>query len=185
MSTIRTSRTGTSRAVPRRMPFNNSLDPTLMPAWQCFRCCCAIIFRHLNRIFANRRIFAQKNPPAIHILVETVSKSVRIKLKSPEDELSRSGPVLWVVTQFPHESSQISLKWGMSNARMIVLSITHQGLTKAQAAAKYGVTLRWVNILLARFSPGGFDAGPISLGYALASEGLSLPATSAIREGDR
>lgn len=101
---------------------------------------------------------------------------------------------------------------------MIVLSITHQGLTKAQAAAKYGVTLRWVNILLARFSQGGFDAlqprsrkphtnprritpelrariielraeltgegfdaGPISLGFALASEGLSPPATSTIR----
>ena len=101
---------------------------------------------------------------------------------------------------------------------MFVLSITHQGLTKAQAAAKYGVTLRWVNILLARFSQGGFDAlqprsrkphsnprritpelrariielraevtgegfdaGPISLGFALASEGLSPPATSTIR----
>jgi transposase InsO family protein len=106
----------------------------------------------------------------------------------------------------------------MSNARIIVLSITHQGLTKREAAAKYGVTLRWVNILLARFREGdlealqpgsrkphtnprrinqelrariielraeltreGFDAGPISLGFALRVEGVSPPATSTIR----
>ena len=46
----------------------------------------------------------------------------------------------------------------MSKARVIVLSVTHQGLSKQQAAAKYGVTIRWVNVLLKRFEEGGLDA---------------------------
>ena len=46
----------------------------------------------------------------------------------------------------------------MSKARVIILSITHQGLTPQQAAHKYGVTVRWVNVLLTRFREGGMDA---------------------------
>jgi transposase len=46
----------------------------------------------------------------------------------------------------------------MSKARVIILSITHQGLTPQQAAHKYGVTVRWVNVPLTRFREGGIDA---------------------------
>lgn len=42
--------------------------------------------------------------------------------------------------------------------RVIVLAITHQGLTKQQAAEKYKVTLRWINIVLNRYRQGGLEA---------------------------
>jgi leucine-zipper of insertion element IS481 len=47
---------------------------------------------------------------------------------------------------------------GMSKMRVIVLAITHQGLTKEQAATKYKVTKRWINILLNRYHQGGLEA---------------------------
>ena len=46
----------------------------------------------------------------------------------------------------------------MSIMRVIVLAITHQGLTKHQAAEKYNVTRRWIDILLKRFEQGGLEA---------------------------
>jgi transposase InsO family protein len=46
----------------------------------------------------------------------------------------------------------------MSKMRVIVLAITHQGLTKQQAAEKYRVTRRWIDILLKRFNEHGLDA---------------------------
>jgi transposase InsO family protein/transposase len=46
----------------------------------------------------------------------------------------------------------------MSKKRVIVLAITHQGLTKKQAATKYGVTTRWINILLNRYREGGLES---------------------------
>jgi transposase InsO family protein len=46
----------------------------------------------------------------------------------------------------------------MSKMRVIVLAITHQGLTKQQAAEKYDVTRRWIDILLKRFEQGGLEA---------------------------
>jgi len=106
----------------------------------------------------------------------------------------------------------------MSKSRVIVLSVVHQGLSKREAAEKYGVTVRWVNVLLQRFGEGGldaiqprsrrphrnpraiggdvrervielrgelltqgFDAGPISIAWALESEGSIVPAVSTIR----
>jgi len=106
----------------------------------------------------------------------------------------------------------------MSKSRVIVLSVVHQGLSKREVAEKYGVTLRWVNVLLQRFGEGGveaiqprsrrphrnpraishevreritelrgelvnqgFDAGPISIAWALESEGITVPAVSTIR----
>jgi len=42
--------------------------------------------------------------------------------------------------------------------RVIVLSITHQGLTKQQAADKYNVSKRWINKLLARYNEHGLEA---------------------------
>jgi len=42
--------------------------------------------------------------------------------------------------------------------RVIVLSITHQGLTKQQAAEKYNVSRRWIDILLKRFNEHGLEA---------------------------
>jgi transposase InsO family protein len=46
----------------------------------------------------------------------------------------------------------------MSKMRVIVLAITHQGLTKEQASQKYGVTKRWIDILLNRYREGGLEA---------------------------
>ena len=46
----------------------------------------------------------------------------------------------------------------MSKMRVIVLSITHQGLTKQQAAEKYNITRRWIDILLNRYQTGGLEA---------------------------
>lgn len=46
----------------------------------------------------------------------------------------------------------------MSKMRVIVLSITEQGLSKKQAAQKYGVTIRWIDILLKRHQQGGIEA---------------------------
>ena len=42
--------------------------------------------------------------------------------------------------------------------RVIVLAITNQGLTKQQAAQKYGVTIRWIDTLLKRHREGGIEA---------------------------
>jgi transposase InsO family protein len=46
----------------------------------------------------------------------------------------------------------------MSKPSIIVLSVVHQGLSKKQVAAKYSVSIRWVNMLLARYRTGGLDA---------------------------
>lgn len=46
----------------------------------------------------------------------------------------------------------------MSKSRVIVLSVVHQGLTKAQAAALYGVSWRWVHTLVTRYHEGGLEA---------------------------
>jgi transposase InsO family protein len=46
----------------------------------------------------------------------------------------------------------------MSKMRVIVLAITHQGLTKNQAAEKYKVSKRWINILLNRYHESGLEA---------------------------
>jgi hypothetical protein len=46
----------------------------------------------------------------------------------------------------------------MSKARVIVLSVVEQGLTKAQAARKFDVSGQWVHTLVARYQAGGLDA---------------------------
>lgn len=101
---------------------------------------------------------------------------------------------------------------------VIVRAVTDQGLTAAQAAARYGVTRQWVHTLLRRYHtdgpsgltprsraphtrPGttptpirdriielrtqltasGADAGPETIAWHLATEGLHAPAPSTIR----
>ncbi|MEO7349683.1 MAG: IS481 family transposase, partial [Terrimesophilobacter sp.] len=46
----------------------------------------------------------------------------------------------------------------MSKARVIVLSVAHQGLTKAQAAEKFDVSWQWVHTLVTRYETGGLEA---------------------------
>ncbi|HVV76784.1 MAG TPA: helix-turn-helix domain-containing protein [Mycobacteriales bacterium] len=46
----------------------------------------------------------------------------------------------------------------MSKARVVVLAVVHQGLTKAAAAERYGVSRQWVHILVTRYNAGGLDA---------------------------
>ena len=46
----------------------------------------------------------------------------------------------------------------MSKARVIVLSVVHQGLSKAEAARRYGVSWRWVHTLVTRYQAGGLEA---------------------------
>ena len=46
----------------------------------------------------------------------------------------------------------------MSKARVIVLSVVHQGLTKAEAARKFDVSWQWVHTLVTRYQAGGLDA---------------------------
>lgn len=46
----------------------------------------------------------------------------------------------------------------MSKARVIVLSVVHQGLTKAQAARRFEVSWQWVHTLVTRYQTGGLDA---------------------------
>ena len=46
----------------------------------------------------------------------------------------------------------------MSKARVIVLSVVHQGLTKAETARRYGVSWQWVHTLVLRYQHGGLDA---------------------------
>jgi transposase InsO family protein len=46
----------------------------------------------------------------------------------------------------------------MSKARVIVLSVLHQGLSKAEAARKFGVSWQWVHTLVQRYEAGGENA---------------------------
>jgi transposase InsO family protein len=46
----------------------------------------------------------------------------------------------------------------MSKSRVIVLSVVHQGLTKAEAARRHGVSWQWVHTLVTRYETGGLDA---------------------------
>jgi transposase InsO family protein len=46
----------------------------------------------------------------------------------------------------------------MSKARVIVLAVVHQGLTKAEAAQRYSVSWQWVHTLVTRYNEGGLDA---------------------------
>jgi transposase InsO family protein len=46
----------------------------------------------------------------------------------------------------------------MSKARVIVLSVVQQGLTKTEAAQRYNVSWRWVHTLVTRYQAGGLDA---------------------------
>ena len=46
----------------------------------------------------------------------------------------------------------------MSKAKVIALAVVHQGLTKAEAAQRYGVSWQWVHTLVNRYNEGGLDA---------------------------
>ena len=46
----------------------------------------------------------------------------------------------------------------MSKARVIVLSVVHQGLSQAEVARRYGVSWRWVHTLVQRYHEGGMAA---------------------------
>lgn len=46
----------------------------------------------------------------------------------------------------------------MSKAKVIVLSVVQQGLTKAEAARRYGVSWQWVHTLVTRYRAGGLEA---------------------------
>ncbi len=45
----------------------------------------------------------------------------------------------------------------MSKARVIVLSVVHQGLSKTEAARRFGVSRQWVHALVARYEAEGLD----------------------------
>lgn len=45
----------------------------------------------------------------------------------------------------------------MSKARVIVLSVVEQGMGKAEAARRFGVSRRWVHTLVERYLAGGLD----------------------------
>jgi len=72
----------------------------------------------------------------------------------------------------------------MSKQRVIVLAVTVQGLSKAEAARRYGVSRQWVHALLARHRNGGLEAveprsrrpnsNPRSVPEALAARILAL-----------
>jgi len=72
----------------------------------------------------------------------------------------------------------------MSKQRVIVLAVTVQGLSKAEAARRYGVSRQWVHALLARHRNGGLEAveprsrrpnsNPRSIPEALAARILAL-----------
>ena len=46
----------------------------------------------------------------------------------------------------------------MSKARVIVLSVVHQGLSKAEAARRFEVSWQWVHLLVSRYEQGGLEA---------------------------
>ena len=46
----------------------------------------------------------------------------------------------------------------MSKAKVIVMSVVEQGLSKAKAARRYDVSWRWVHTLVTRYEAGGLDA---------------------------
>lgn len=46
----------------------------------------------------------------------------------------------------------------MSKARVIVLSVVQQGMSKAEAARKFQVSWRWVHTLVTRYEAGGLEA---------------------------
>ena len=46
----------------------------------------------------------------------------------------------------------------MSKARVIVLSVVHQGLSKAETARKFDVSWQWVHTLVTRYETGGMEA---------------------------
>ena len=46
----------------------------------------------------------------------------------------------------------------MSKPRVIVLSVVHQGLSKAEAARRYNVSWQWVHTLVTRYHAGGLEA---------------------------
>jgi transposase InsO family protein len=46
----------------------------------------------------------------------------------------------------------------MSKPRVIVLSVVHQGLSKAEAARRYNVSWQWVHTLVSRYREGGLEA---------------------------
>lgn len=46
----------------------------------------------------------------------------------------------------------------MSKAKVIVMSVVEQGLSKAEAARRYDVSWRWVHTLVQRYEAGGLDA---------------------------
>ena len=46
----------------------------------------------------------------------------------------------------------------MTKPHVIVLSVTHQGLSKKEVATKYDVSIRWINTLIKRFNEGGIEA---------------------------
>lgn len=106
----------------------------------------------------------------------------------------------------------------MSKAKVIVLSVVEQGLTKAEAARRFEVSWQWVHTLVQRYEADGLDgleprsrrprsnpnatsehvrtrivelrekltvdgldAGPVTIAWHLAAEGLDPPAPSTIR----
>ena len=46
----------------------------------------------------------------------------------------------------------------MSKAKVIVLSVVHQGLSKAEAARRFNVSWQWVHTLVTRYHQGGLQA---------------------------
>ncbi len=45
----------------------------------------------------------------------------------------------------------------MSKAKVLVMSVVEQGLSKAEAARRYDVSWRWVHTLVTRYEAGGLD----------------------------
>lgn len=46
----------------------------------------------------------------------------------------------------------------MSKAKVIVLSVLEQGMTRTEAAERFGVSRRWIHTLISRYQAGGLEA---------------------------
>ena len=130
----------------------------------------------------------------------------------------------WFTASFTSESGHRSWRWvfddaAVSKSRVIVLSVVEAGLSKAEAARRFGVSWRWVHTLVQRYeaeglagleprsrrphanpratpepvririlelrgklAASGLDAGPATIAWHLAGEGIDPPpAISTIR----
>jgi transposase len=72
----------------------------------------------------------------------------------------------------------------MSKARVIVLAVVHQSLTKAAATRRYGVSWQWVHTLVTRYNEGSLEAleprSPAGRRRTSATRKRGTPATASV-----